>query len=377
MGRNHKARFRGDIQVDGSILGPDGQPIGGGAVDWAVPIPELHFAGDPSDSDSGMNIAWDEDYYGLVIQGNPGSGAADLYLVNNPDSGGQLYAHPGGLILNDDVGNGSAMSASAFGAYGPNGHVMAQQDVIEMAVATSLLRLTPTDFQESSGHLGLSMHYDSSQGVANPTFIRTVAPYSDTDHFAIHLDGSIHWGGGSAAPDVTLKRSGVGWLVLESEGTSLELDVSGNASIFVLDNEDDWIDYAEYGYKGWQVNYDTGMSHLKVNAGRPQFWMSDAHGGVSWTTQQQYFSYATDDPTHQFLAFQIYTDNHPRFKLDQNGRQGWGPGGDNGEDTHLKRRAAGVLELEENGGGLVLHSPDGTAYKISVANGGALSAVAA
>jgi hypothetical protein len=68
-----------------------------------------------------------------------------------------------------------------------------------------------------------------------------------------------------------------------------------------------------------------------------------------------------------------------RITIDVNQGIRFGPGGAGGADLTLKRESAGSLELVPDSGAsdLVLHSPNGTRYRLSVNNSGALSAAAA
>lgn len=87
--------------------------------------------------------------------------------------------------------------------------------------------------------------------------------------------------------------------------------------------------------------------------------------------------------TNRALEVRKTTDTVARLLVDGNGKHEWGPGGGAGRDVNLYRGGADNLTTDDDfevatvGKGVILRSPDGARYRLTVANGGALSAVAA
>jgi hypothetical protein len=121
------------------------------------------------------------------------------------------------------------------------------------------------------------------------------------------------------------------------------------------------------------------------------------------------FAHLTEDPDNGYLYSDIglslgtwdavgghadYSETHVEFNPTQGIRLGTGNGsrsefvalldgslhwgdGENPLDTTLKRAAAGIVEIGESGGGIRLHSPNGTAYNVTVTDAGAINVAAA
>jgi hypothetical protein len=72
-----------------------------------------------------------------------------------------------------------------------------------------------------------------------------------------------------------------------------------------------------------------------------------------------------------------------RFVAFADGKHEWGAGGSTARDVNLYRKSADVLatdddlEVTANGKGVLLHSPDGARWRLTVSNAGAVTAIAA
>jgi hypothetical protein len=77
----------------------------------------------------------------------------------------------------------------------------------------------------------------------------------------------------------------------------------------------------------------------------------------------------------------LASDSVKRISIEASGRLEWGPGGAAARDTNLYRKAANTLATDDDlrfdatGRGPIVRSPNGTAFRITVADDGRLGAV--
>ncbi|MEZ5231806.1 MAG: hypothetical protein R2749_03735 [Acidimicrobiales bacterium] len=83
----------------------------------------------------------------------------------------------------------------------------------------------------------------------------------------------------------------------------------------------------------------------------------------------------------RLLAGGLQSDAIKRWSVDAAGRIEWGPGGGGARDTNLYRHSAHTLATDDDlrfdraGRGPIVRSPNGTAFRIVVADDGALGTV--
>lgn len=151
---NHKAHFKGDVQVDGFILDSAGNPIGGDGADL-LHLTQLGF-GDPTDL-----ALWRSD-----------DGYLNMGVPSQID-----VTHPAAVQV--------AVDASVTITGGGVGH------------RESWTYLDPTGFIEIKGLPAADL---------NSGALSVKRDGDANSRFQQNLDGSLHWGSGAAAPDVALQR---------------------------------------------------------------------------------------------------------------------------------------------------------------------------
>lgn len=233
------------------------------------------------------------------------------------------FASAGGTLSLDDGARGSAVSLKHVVTFDDS-----TGDYIEL-----LNGLDPDGFSQFGG-FGLRI---GTWNLAYPKF-------------SIGPDGDVGWADGTTPPDVKLERDAASDLKFSSP------DVAPGVATYLGFATDD----------GW----------LGVESVAPGLTLSSYMGPGYYQAQTtQEFADADNDPV--FIS-RFGAGGELDFFIRRKGDICWG---DHlgVSDAILKRESAGSLELVPFSGAsdIVLHSPDGTRYRVAVANGGTLSAVAA
>jgi hypothetical protein len=167
--------------------------------------------------------------------------------------------------------------------------------------------------------------------------------------FQIHGNGSHSWGDGTGELDVKLERDEANELKLSSPVAP------GVATYLAFATDDGWVG-VESVAPGLTLSSYMGPGYFSA-----------------FTSQE--FADADNDPVY---SSRFGAAGEVDFLIRRKGDICWGDHS-GVSDAILKRESAGSLELVPFSGAsdLVLHSPDGTRYRVAVANGGTLSVVAA
>lgn len=183
------------------------------------------------------------------------------------------------------------------------------------------------------------------------------------DGFILDADGNPIAGGGpdfvgadglDFGEDTILSR-----VVIDEDFTGLRVDSSGGVE--VVKTGDDVLKSSIYGASIWQhrVDWESGTAFETNRVWGYSYHSGDAHKGW-WEAAPGWLKLAQNaDGGGQSIVLDI-DEGSTAPALIFNG------------DARLQRAAAGILENPAAGGGIRLHSPDGTAHTLTVSDAGAL-----
>lgn len=190
----------------------------------------------------------------------------------------------------------------------------------------------------------------------------------DDDRQYLHTDYPLIFG--SAEAEAEWNANGTGVVTYIDPGSIHIQPSPGGTSAFSVRQDGDTqvrLRIAADGSLDWGNGVDAPATKLK--------W----EGGSVYLDGADYPALRVRDPEGLIASFDTYdlqfmkdSVSQPSFRITHMGVIGWGDGVA-GTDVRLGRVGPGLVGIVEQGGGLQLKSPDGTAYNVHIANGGAIT----
>ena len=350
---------------------PQGNPFsfgGGGGFDPTEPIPELHFAGDPTDPTSGMNIAWDRDLWGLVFQQPAGAGDAEIYVMqdpaDDPDRLEKANLTPWGLSVYDDK------VSMDFGISGMRLYDYSDPGDTEYGIFAAEGRVA----QYGGYGQGFVVGALSTDNMHTQNAFTTYGPVGSGAKFSISFDGTHRWHD-YVNGDLPLSRTNPGELTFgdatKATGFQTRYNGPGTPSIYeYVDNTTASITLHSFDV---DPNPWTVLNVLQGLLGQDRFNLY-SDGSMRWGDGVAVPDVSLErgapgnlkiGPGDSSLSLVNISDEVMTLATNAQGFF---------SDSDIT--ISGQLRLQNNGDGIILHSPDGTQTKtLRLSNAGAIELV--